>query len=533
MIKINFNRSAKFLFVLIAALASGCAEQATQSFAFDEQYPHYPYHSSGEAAKQHKNNSWNKSVKKKGFNENNLIWDRLISLYALPEVNDPRVDRELNWYLDHPDYIARVQQRAEPYLYQIVNEIEAQHIPGEMALLPIVESAFKPEAVSTASAAGLWQFMPATGRLFGLEQNHWYDGRRDIYRSTQAAASYLKDLSATFDGDWLLALASYNYGKGNVQKAIDRNSMNGEPTDFWSLRDLPQETKTYVPKLLAIAKLFAHAEEYNIPLHPIRDKPFFEVVEIGAAMNLDQAAAMANTNSEQFQKLNPGYKNNVTAPDGPHHLLIPVDHVHSFKKKLEQIPAEEKELLGQQLKNEELRIAAAKRAEELARKAREDAARKAAEQEMLARKAAEERLAKKKAQEEATRLAFLKKHPGAKYKKPAESSHEPHETVIASKKGGVTMKLAQAHTTNSKETTKETAKLNAAVNKLQAAVNQKATLKGKPQLLATATIPNSKIAVNAKKSESASNSNPLKKVNLSDKDKLVKNTQTGIKKLKS
>lgn len=447
----------KFLLVVGALLASGCAEQAQQSFAENEQYPIRPYPYPESFKKSTNENTTRLKSTKQGFNKNDLIWDRLISLYALPEINDPRVEQELNWYLDHPDYIARVQKRAEPYLYQIVNEIEAQQIPGEMALLPIVESAFQPEAVSSAAAAGLWQFMPATGKLFGLEQNRWYDGRRDIYRSTQAAASYLKDLSETFGGDWLLALASYNYGKGNIQKAIDRNLINGEPTDYWSLRGLPQETRAYVPKLLAIAKLFAHADEYNIPLHPIRNRPVFEVVEIGSAMNLEQAAAMANTDTEQFLKLNPGYKNNVTAPDGPTHLLIPAEQVSSFKEKLDQIPEEEKALLGQRLKEEQLQLAAAKRAEEVARRARieenarraraeevarraEEIARKAAVQEMLARKAAEERFAQQRAA--AIKLAEAKeaRHRQEEIKrlnakKPGKLIDPPIENIVVAKKG--------------------------------------------------------------------------------------------------
>jgi len=164
----------------------------------------------------------------------------------LPEINNPRIDRELNWYLQHPTDLAVLQERAEPYLHLILDEIEAKNIPGELALLPVVESAFVPDAYSKSDASGLWQFIPATGRLYGLKQNAWYDGRRDIYASTKAATAYLKHLSETFDGDWLLALASYNCGKGNVRKSIEKNEDLNLPTDYWSL-NLPEETLNYVP----------------------------------------------------------------------------------------------------------------------------------------------------------------------------------------------------------------------------------------------------------------------------------------------
>ncbi len=273
--------------------------------------------------------------------EHNTVWDRLISLYSLPEIENPRVDQQLQWYLQHPDYINRIQQRAEPYLYFILNEVEAKEIPGELALLPAVESAFKPQAYSSSHAAGLWQFIPSTGRLFGLKQNWWYDGRRDIVASTRAATRYLKELGEEFDDDWLLALASYNGGKGNIRKAMQKNSDQELETDYWSL-DLRQETMDYVPRLLAIAKIFAHPEQYNISLRDYPNEPFFEVVDIQSQLDLSKAVELAQTDSNDFFLLNPAFNRWSTAPDGPHRLLIPVDKANHFKNKLARLPKKER-----------------------------------------------------------------------------------------------------------------------------------------------------------------------------------------------
>jgi membrane-bound lytic murein transglycosylase D len=243
--------------------------------------------------------------------------------------------------LRHPGYLARVQQRAEPYLHLILDEVEAKNIPGELALLPIVESAFLPEAYSKSDASGLWQFIPATGRLFGLQQNAWYDGRRDVYTSTKAATTFLKQLGETFDGDWHLALASYNYGKGNVRKAIEKNEDLNLPTDYWSL-DLPKETADYVPRLLAVAKIFANADKYNVDLQPIPNRPYCELVDAKSQLDLNKAAELANTPLNEFLKLNPGFNHSSTAPQGPHHLLIPVAKVQAFKQNLAQLPYDQR-----------------------------------------------------------------------------------------------------------------------------------------------------------------------------------------------
>jgi membrane-bound lytic murein transglycosylase D len=340
MIRVNFNRSINFILISISLVIIGCSETPKQPLNVSYQEP----------ASSLLNNSYayqpNRNIRAHKFNKTasshkNTVWERLLSLYSLPDIKNPRIDRELYWYLDHPASLAIIQQRAEPYLNHILDEIEAKNIPGELALLPVVESAFVPDAYSKADASGLWQFVPATGKEYGLQQNDWYDGRRDVYASTIAATTYLKELSETFDGDWLLALASYNCGKGRVKKSIEKNQYRNLPTDYWSL-ELPEETEDYVPRLLAIAKLFAHADEYNIHLQHIPNRPYFEVIDIKSPLDLHKAAKLANTPLYAFLKLNPGFNRSSTAPQGPHRLLVPVANAQAFKNNLALLPYSER-----------------------------------------------------------------------------------------------------------------------------------------------------------------------------------------------
>ena len=345
MMHVNFNRSVNFLLISISLITAGCSETSKEPLSINDQVPvraykheSYVYHPY-RTLRKHKFN-------KTASTHKNTVWERLLSLYSLPDIKNPRIDRELYWYLEHPASLAILQQRAEPYLSHILDEIEAKNMPGELALLPVVESAFVPDAYSKADASGLWQFVPATGREYGLQQNDWYDGRRDIYASTKAATTYLKELSETFDGDWLLALASYNCGKGRVKKSIERNEYRNLPTDYWSL-DLPDETEDYVPRLLAIAKLFAHADEYNVHLQHIPNRPYFEVVDIKSPIDLHKAATLANTPLWAFLKLNPGFNRSSTAPNGPHRLLVPVAQAQTFKRNLAMLPYSERVTIKQ------------------------------------------------------------------------------------------------------------------------------------------------------------------------------------------
>ncbi|WP_432459860.1 MULTISPECIES: LysM peptidoglycan-binding domain-containing protein [unclassified Agarivorans] len=259
------------------------------------------------------------------------LWQRIEQQFELPlPQKNKRLQAQLNWFLKHPDYMARVSKRAAPYLYFIVEEIERRDMPLELALLPIVESAFQPFAYSHGRASGIWQIIPGTGTRFGLEQNWWYDGRRDIYASTRAALDYLEYLNKFFDGDWLHALAAYNSGEGRVQRAIRANKKKGKPTDFWSL-DLPRETRAYVPKLLALSQLLQHRIEYKIDVPAISNKPYFSQVDTHSQIDLALAAELADIKLQQLHQLNPAFNRWATAPNGPHYLLIPKKKAANFE----------------------------------------------------------------------------------------------------------------------------------------------------------------------------------------------------------
>lgn len=265
------------------------------------------------------------------------LWHRLRGLFALDHsVTDERVQQQLNWYVRHPSYIDRVVERGGRYLHYIVDEIEARGMPGELALLPIVESAFDPFAYSHGRAAGMWQFIPSTGKYFGLKQSWWHDQRRDVVDSTDAALRYLERLADRFDDDYTLALAAYNSGGGTVSIAIRKNTRKNLPTDFWALQ-LPTETRAYVPKLIALAKIFDNPEAYGIELPIIEDKPYFEIVDTESQIDLAQAAELAGVDIDEIYLLNPSFNRWATSPDGPHRLLVPVATAKQFQAGLAAI----------------------------------------------------------------------------------------------------------------------------------------------------------------------------------------------------
>lgn len=257
------------------------------------------------------------------------LWDRLRAGYGFPEQDHPRIEAELAWYLNHPAYIDRTVERARPYLHLIVEAIEQRGMPAELALLPIVESAFQPFAYSHGRAAGLWQFIPSTATDRGLKQNWWYDGRRDVIESTRAALDYLEHLHRRFDGDWMLALAAYNSGSGTVSRAIRDNRKRNQATDYWSLA-LPRETRAYVPKLLALGRLFAEPEAYGIEFPSIPDEPVLTRVHTGTQIDLARAAELADLSLEELYRLNPAFNRWATDPDGPHELLLPIENAVDF-----------------------------------------------------------------------------------------------------------------------------------------------------------------------------------------------------------
>jgi membrane-bound lytic murein transglycosylase D len=269
------------------------------------------------------------------------LWDRLRAGYGFPTQHSPRIDAEIAWYTRHPEYLVRTVERARPYLHLIVEALDRRGMPMEIALLPIVESAYQPFAYSHGRAAGLWQFVPGTASRYGLKQNWWYDGRRDVLASTRAALDYLQYLHAFFDGDWMLALAAYNSGEGTVRRAVTRNRDQGRLTDFWSL-DLPRETRAYVPKLLALGAIFSQPEEHEVELPSIADAPVTVMVDVGGQIDLAKAAELAGIGLEELYRLNPAFNRWATDPDGPHTLLLPAHTAERFTTALAGLGEEQR-----------------------------------------------------------------------------------------------------------------------------------------------------------------------------------------------
>jgi membrane-bound lytic murein transglycosylase D len=269
------------------------------------------------------------------------LFDRIRRGFVLNDVDQVVIDREQNWYAKHPTYLDRTFKRGERYLHHIVNELEARGMPLELALLPVVESAFNPVAYSRARAAGLWQFIPGTGRRYGLKQNWYYDGRRDVVAATTAALDYLEFLVNEFEGDWLLAVAAYNCGEANVARAVARNRAAGKPIDFFSLK-LPRETRAYVPKLLAMRRIVADPAAHNLAFAPIPDTAYFVKVDTAGQIDLHVAAELAEIAEEELLALNPAFNHWVTDPDGPHHLLVPVDREAKLAEALVALPPEKR-----------------------------------------------------------------------------------------------------------------------------------------------------------------------------------------------
>lgn len=264
------------------------------------------------------------------------IWDRVRANLHFDIPQNSKVIAQRSWYAKHNNYLDRVAKRSEPFIHYIIEEIEKHDMPMELVLLPIVESAYDPFAYSHGSASGMWQFLSGTGKQFGLKQDWWYDGRRDVAASTVAAMKYLRYLHKRFDGDWLLALAAYNSGQGRVSRAVKDNARKGKPTDFWNLK-LPKETRDYVPKLLALADIVKRPDDFNVSLYAIDNKTVISQVEIGSQLDLALAAKLADLTVDELHALNPGFNRWATAPDGPHRLLIPTNKVDKFSNALNKL----------------------------------------------------------------------------------------------------------------------------------------------------------------------------------------------------
>jgi len=267
------------------------------------------------------------------------VWARIRAGRKFPIDSRARILNQIDWYQRNQKYIDRMSDRAALYLPYIVREVEKRGMPAELALLPIVESAFQPFAYSRAGASGIWQFIRSTGRRYGLRHSWWYDGRRDIVAATRAALDYLEALHAEFNGDWLLAIAAYNSGEGNVQRALRRNRRLHRPLDFWSLR-LPRETQSYVPRLLGVAQIVAQPERYGLRLKPIPDRVAFAQVPIDSQIDLGLAARIADIPLDDIYRLNPGFNRFATDPEGPRRLLLPRTAAQGFAKRLAKVPVE-------------------------------------------------------------------------------------------------------------------------------------------------------------------------------------------------
>ncbi len=272
--------------------------------------------------------------------ENDLL-SQLSRGFELDRVWNERVEAQLNWFVRNPDYLNRVFNRAQRYLPHIKAEIENRGLPLELALLPIVESAYDPFAYSYGRAAGLWQIIPGTGKRFGIRQNWWYDGRRDVVDSTDGALAYLTYLHEMMDGDWLLAIASYNSGEGNVLKAVRRNRAKSRPTDFWNL-SLSKETSAYVPKLMALVEIVRDPQAFGLTLPEIADEPQFTIADVGGQLDLALASELAGIELDTLYSYNAGNNRWATDPDGAHRLLIPIEAAEDFASALAEVPANER-----------------------------------------------------------------------------------------------------------------------------------------------------------------------------------------------
>ena len=259
------------------------------------------------------------------------VFDRIRIGYQLPDVENKLIDQQARYFAARPDFLDRTFERAEPYLYYVARELETRHMPLELAMLPVIESAFNPYAYSRARAAGIWQFIAPTAKRYEVRVNWWQDGRRDIVDSTRAALDFLQELNTLFDGDWMLAMAAYNCGEQCVQRAVARNRRAHKPVDYFHLK-LPRETRGYVPRLLAMARIVANPAQYGLEFAPIANRPYFAQVEIGSQLDLRLAAALIGVTEDELHALNPEFNRWATDPDGPYHVFVPVAAAPEFAR---------------------------------------------------------------------------------------------------------------------------------------------------------------------------------------------------------
>lgn len=325
------TRLAQAIAVAVSATLAGCSSHVPQTEAT---------HTPNIAARAKQKPVWLSEKPTPQIPQD--VWERMRQGFQLQEglgVN-PRIEQQRLWFASNPSFLENAGERGSLYIHYIVERLEERNMPLELALLPVIESAYNPMAYSRSHAVGLWQFIPSTGRYFNLRQTNLYDGRRDITASTTAAMDYLTRLHDMFNGDWLLALAAYNAGEGTVSRAIERNEKLGLPTDYWNL-PLPAETQAYVPKLLALSQVVLAPEAYGVNLNPIANEPYFQVVEINHRMDLSKVAAVANIDEDELFQLNPAFKQRTTTLDGPQHLLVPTSKAQLLTASLSTMRPEE------------------------------------------------------------------------------------------------------------------------------------------------------------------------------------------------
>lgn len=273
------------------------------------------------------------------------IWSTLADSFRFKEeIHHPDVDKHVQKFLKNKLQLQKLIENSAPYLYYVLNEVKKRDLPGELALIPIVESAFNPFAQSHVGAVGLWQLMPATSTELGVTRDWWFDGRRDIHESTQASLQYFEYLNNFFKGDWSHAIAAYNAGQGRVRNAINKNQNSAKDTSYWSL-PLPKETKDYVPKLYALAKIIQNPAQYDITLPAIPNEPYFKFVQLESSIELAKAAELAEMNFKEFQGLNSGHNQWLTKPEKAHKIAVPVHKISTFEQNLQKFSAQTTDLI--------------------------------------------------------------------------------------------------------------------------------------------------------------------------------------------
>jgi membrane-bound lytic murein transglycosylase D len=330
----SFFRIVSLVFVLVTALLAGCATQAPG-------LPSDPVLTTGPATRPLLPNGPLQAITPGQAGSHQIasteppkeLWDRIRRGFAMPDLQNELVTDREQWYASRPDYIQRMTERSSKYLFHIVEELERRQMPTELALLPFIESAFNPQAVSSAKAAGMWQFMPATGKYFDLKQNAFRDDRRDVLASTRAALDYLQKLYGMF-GDWHLALAAYNWGEGSVGRAIAKNQKAGLGTSYLDL-NMPAETRLYVPKLQAVKNIVANPQAFRTELPLIENHPYFQQVQITRDIDVALAARLADVKIEDFKALNPSAHRPVIIAAGTPQILLPWDNATVFQRNFE------------------------------------------------------------------------------------------------------------------------------------------------------------------------------------------------------